>query len=80
VTLLTFVPISIAGWGVREAGMIAAFGLFDVPAAAALAVSIELGLANLALGLIGGIFWLLSPGSSRRVRRVSTDMVPPCQR
>jgi glycosyltransferase 2 family protein len=80
VTLLTFVPISIAGWGVRDAGMIAAFGLFDVPAAAALAVSIELGLANLALGLIGGIFWLLSPGSSRRVRRVSTDMVPPCQR
>src|SRR5215831_16891701 len=61
VSLLTFIPISIAGWGVREALMMSAFSLIDVPATDALAVSIKLGLANLALGLIGGIVWILLP-------------------
>jgi glycosyltransferase 2 family protein len=61
VSLLTFVPISIAGWGVREALMMSAFALIDVPATDALAVSIKLGLANLALGLIGGIVWIVLP-------------------
>jgi glycosyltransferase 2 family protein len=61
VSLLTFVPISIAGWGVREALMMSAFALIDVPAIDALAVSIKLGLANLALGLIGGIVWIVLP-------------------
>jgi glycosyltransferase 2 family protein len=61
VSLLTFIPISIAGWGVREALMMSAFALIDVPATDALAVSIKLGLANLALGLIGGIVWIVMP-------------------
>jgi uncharacterized membrane protein YbhN (UPF0104 family) len=61
VSLLTFIPISIAGWGVREALMMSAFALIDVPAMDALAVSIKLGLANLALGLIGGIVWIVLP-------------------
>jgi uncharacterized protein (TIRG00374 family) len=61
VNLLTFIPISIAGWGVREALMVSAFALIDVPAADALAVSIKLGLANLALGLLGGIVWIVLP-------------------
>jgi uncharacterized membrane protein YbhN (UPF0104 family) len=61
VSLLTFIPISIAGWGVREALMMSAFALIDVPATDALAVSIKLGLANLALGLIGGIVWIVLP-------------------
>ena len=61
VSLLTFIPISIAGWGVREALMMTAFALIDVPATDALAVSIKLGLANLALGLIGGIVWIVLP-------------------
>jgi hypothetical protein len=38
-----------------------AFALIDVPAIDALAVSIKLGLANLALGLIGGIVWIVLP-------------------
>jgi glycosyltransferase 2 family protein len=61
VSLLTFIPISIAGWGVREALMMSAFALINVPAMDALAVSIKLGLANLALGLIGGIVWIVLP-------------------
>jgi glycosyltransferase 2 family protein len=61
VSLLTFIPISIAGWGVREALMMSAFALIDVPAMDALAVSIKLGLANLALGLIEGIVWIVLP-------------------
>ena len=41
--------------------MMSAFALIDVPATDALAVSIKLGLANLALGVIGGIVWIVLP-------------------
>jgi uncharacterized protein (TIRG00374 family) len=61
VNLLTFIPISVAGWGVREVLMMSAFALIDVPAGDALAVSIKLGLANLALGLVGGLVWIVLP-------------------
>jgi uncharacterized membrane protein YbhN (UPF0104 family) len=61
VSLLTFIPISIAGWGVREALVMSAFALIDVPTNAALAVSIKLGLANLVLGLVGGLVWIALP-------------------
>ena len=61
VSLLTFIPISIAGWGVREALVMSAFALIDVPTNGALAVSIKLGLANLVLGLVGGLVWIALP-------------------
>lgn len=61
VSLLTFIPISIAGWGLREVLMISAFGLIDAPINDALAISIKLGLANLALGLVGGLVWIVLP-------------------
>jgi uncharacterized membrane protein YbhN (UPF0104 family) len=66
VNLLTFIPISVAGWGVREVLMMSAFALIDVPASDALAVSIKLGLANLALGLVGGLVWIVLP--AREIR------------
>jgi glycosyltransferase 2 family protein len=65
VTLLTFIPISVGGWGIREASMISAFALIDVPAASALAISIQLGLAGLALGIVGGLLWILLPEKTR---------------
>ncbi|KAF0137780.1 MAG: hypothetical protein FD153_1608 [Rhodospirillaceae bacterium] len=73
VLLIMTLPISIAGWGVREQAMITAFGLVGVSEESALALSILSGLTILAGGLPGGVVWLvetrsgrpaLSPGSS----------------
>ena len=47
VFLIAMVPISVAGWGLREGAFVVAFGLFGVPAALALTVSITFGIALL---------------------------------
>lgn len=61
VVLLTAVPISISGWGVREGAMVACLGLAGVPSEEALSVSLLLGAISVIIGLIGGAIWLASP-------------------
>ncbi len=62
VILLSTVPVSIGGWGLREGLMVVALGLAGVPAEAALTVSILFGLAQIVAGLPGGALWLLAGG------------------
>ena len=67
VILVTVVPISIAGWGVREGAMVVAFGFINVPASAAFAVSVLFGLTLAAASLPGSLIWWLSGYSFRNV-------------
>jgi len=60
VFLLAVLPVSVAGWGVREAGMVVALGYAGVPAEEALAVSVAWGIVNLIGVLPGGGLWLAS--------------------
>lgn len=60
VILITTLPISIAGWGVRETAMVTAFGFVGVPEHSSLAMSILFGLIVVVTGLPGGLIWLLS--------------------
>lgn len=60
VLLLITLPISIAGWGVREGAMVTAFALIGIPAEGALALSIMLGLIGILIALPGGLIWLMS--------------------
>jgi hypothetical protein len=59
VMLTTAIPLSIAGWGVREGAMVFAFGLIGVPASDALVLSVLVGLLSLLISLPGGLIWLL---------------------
>jgi uncharacterized membrane protein YbhN (UPF0104 family) len=61
VILVTVVPISIAGWGVREGAMVAAFAYAGLPQSDGLIVSLLFGAGSLAVGVIGGIFWITGP-------------------
>jgi hypothetical protein len=56
--LATAIPISIAGWGVREGAFVAGFGLIDLPSSDALALSLLFGALNTAVRLPGGLVWL----------------------
>lgn len=47
VFLIAMIPISVAGWGLREGAFVVAFGLFGVPAESALVVSVTFGLSIL---------------------------------
>jgi len=60
VLLVTTLPISIAGWGVREYAMMKAFSLVGVPSEGALVLSLLFGLVAMAVSLPGGIVWLTS--------------------
>jgi uncharacterized protein (TIRG00374 family) len=58
VMLIQLLPISLAGWGVREAVLVVALAPLGVPAEAALATSVLLGLCLIASSLPGGLIWL----------------------
>ncbi|WP_291842022.1 lysylphosphatidylglycerol synthase transmembrane domain-containing protein [Bradyrhizobium sp.] len=60
VILLTAVPISISGWGVREGAMIACLALVGVPSEQALSISLLLGAISVIVGVMGGVIWLTS--------------------
>jgi uncharacterized membrane protein YbhN (UPF0104 family) len=64
--LAAAVPVSVGGWGVREAALVALAAAFAIPQSDALAVSIAFGLLMLANGVIGAVLWAADPGSSRR--------------
>ena len=59
VTLVTVLPVSIAGWGLRESAMVVALGLIGVPAAAAFTLSVLYGFVVMASGVPGGVIWLM---------------------
>jgi hypothetical protein len=62
ISLLTVLPISLAGWGVREAGMVTALAFAGVAAHDALIVSILFGLLLMLISIPGGVFWLYTHG------------------
>ena len=58
ISLVTVLPISMAGWGIREAGMVTALAFAGIAAHDALIVSILFGLLLMLISIPGGIFWL----------------------
>ncbi|QDM00214.1 flippase-like domain-containing protein [Rhodopseudomonas palustris] len=58
--LITMIPISIAGWGVREASMGLAFGYAGLDAGDGVAVSLLFGAVYFLLGGFGGLVWIFS--------------------
>jgi glycosyltransferase 2 family protein len=76
---IAMLPISLAGWGVREGAAIVAFGALGLPADQALGASIAFGLIVAAVSMLGGVLWLLD---RRQMTQVSMDLrdgssVPP---
>jgi len=65
VILISAVPVSIAGWGVRESAMIAAFTYAGLPESDGLLVSILFGASSFVIGAAGGIAWSLSANRIR---------------
>lgn len=59
VMLITMLPISIAGWGVREATMGLAFGYAGLPPNEGVNVSLLFGAVLFVVGTFGGLVWIL---------------------
>jgi hypothetical protein len=69
VMLISLLPFSVAGWGLRESAMATGFMLVQAPTAAAVAASVMFGVLTLLTSLPGGLLWLSS--------RPSRILAPP---
>jgi glycosyltransferase 2 family protein len=67
--LIAMVPISLAGWGIREVVFIQAFSLAGIVPSQALALSLLYGLVGLITGLLGGGVWFVE----RRLQNQSVE-------
>jgi uncharacterized protein (TIRG00374 family) len=73
---IAMLPISIAGWGLREGAAVLAFGTLGVPAAIAFGASVLFALLTLALGLVGGASWLLARKPSPKIEETASRPAP----
>jgi hypothetical protein len=60
VVLIATIPVSIAGWGVRESAMVLAFSYAGLVESDGLIISIIFGAMTFVVGAIGGIIWIAS--------------------
>ena len=73
VILIATIPVSIAGWGVRESAMILAFSYAGLAGTDGLIVSILFGVAYLAVGAIGGLVWVARGYRWRPDKSIETE-------
>ncbi len=73
VYLMAILPISFAGWGVREGAMIVALGFVGVSPEEATALSVASGLLFLFCALPGGFFLLTLGGMKKWQQQVEED-------
>jgi uncharacterized membrane protein YbhN (UPF0104 family) len=73
VILITMLPISIAGWGVREQAMMVAFGYAGLAQADGLVVSLLYGAVSFAVGAFGGLVWVLSPEKTAKMEEPAAE-------
>ena len=66
VMLITMLPISIAGWGVREATMGLAFGYAGLMTNEGINISLLFGAVSFMVGAFGGLVWIFSAEKAAR--------------
>ena len=77
VLFLSMMPISFAGWGVRESAMVAALATVDVPPPQSLALSISYGLALVVVSLPGALLWFRSRTKAKSMLRCDQNTRRP---
>lgn len=75
VMLLSALPISIAGWGVREGAMMIAFGLLGVSREAALVLSLQFAFLGYVSAAPGALAWFIE--ANRGAFKKSADVNSP---
>ena len=72
VMFVSALPISVAGWGVREGAMVLAFGMLGVDREPALALSIQAALVGYVAATPGIVVWLLELNCGNLRRKIDT--------
>lgn len=72
--IISMAPITLAGWGLREGAMTAGFLLIGLDGSGGLAISLLIGLILLAIGLFGGLVWLVSGAGRPTIEAIDPAM------
>jgi uncharacterized membrane protein YbhN (UPF0104 family) len=70
-------PISIAGWGVRETAMVSAFSFVGIPDASTLVLSILFGIVTMLTALPGGLVFLTAGGRKMEQEELAAEATEP---
>jgi len=62
VMLFSMLPVSVAGWGLREGAMVTVFAFVDIGYDEAFALSVLFGLAIMLSAVPGGVLWVICGG------------------
>ena len=73
VILIMTLPISIAGWGVRETAMVTAFGFVGIDGNSAIVLSILFGLVTMLTALPGGLVFLAVGGGKMEAEELAEE-------
>lgn len=71
--LVSSLPLSVAGWGLREGAMVLALSKVGVVSADAITLSLFFGLSQMIGGLVGGVIWLTAPTGTLQQARLLED-------
>lgn len=66
IMLVSSIPISFAGWGLRESAMVVGLGFAGIAAADALVISVSFGIAQMVVGLPGVVLVIMSSYGHKR--------------
>ncbi len=77
VLLIATLPISVAGWGVREKSLVLAFAYAGLSESNGFLVSVLLGVIMIVVGLVGGAVWLVSTDRSKPSEAPLAPEMPP---
>jgi uncharacterized protein (TIRG00374 family) len=73
VILIMTLPISVAGWGVRETAMVTAFSFVGIPDASTLVLSILFGIISMLTALPGGVVFLAVGGRKMEEEELAVE-------
>jgi glycosyltransferase 2 family protein len=74
IALITMLPISIAGWGVREAAMMVAFGYAGLNQTDGTMISLLSGATSFVIGAVGGLVWVFSSEKAKKIPMPQTGV------
>ena len=76
VTLVQLLPVSLAGWGIREAALVVVLSAFDTPSEIALTISLLFGACQVLIALPGGLVWVTGWDLDADTRSGNEDPAP----
>jgi uncharacterized protein (TIRG00374 family) len=80
VSLISFLPISLNGYGLREGALVAIFTTMHVPASVALLTALLIDIQTLLFGALGGLIYITMGQRHQREQKAQTAFATPTQK